>query len=226
MSEEDKLFSDPSGNAHLYIFSGKSQKGKSHLIKYMLYDRFKNAGWKYGLVFCKTKFNHDYDFLPDNRVIEGYDEEILKKYIENLRKKMRSGGKNAVKPNFIIFEDICGILKGSDFFNNFITMYRHTNTNIIISVQYLTGRNAISPILREQTTHCFIFDTKTKRTLKNLYDSYGQLFDHEDDFKEYLRANTSEKYACVLYIERIDDINNNYIPIKAPKDLPKHELKF
>ena len=83
MSNIDKLFKEPNGLAQLYVFVGKSGKGKSYLIRYLLSAMLQKKKVNFGLVFTRTKFNNDYDFLPDDKVMQ-YDEEILQNYVNNL----------------------------------------------------------------------------------------------------------------------------------------------
>lgn len=182
--------------------------------------------WTFGLVFVKTKFNNDYtSFLPDKRIFEGYKEEVLQKYVANIKTIVEQKGK--APPSFIIFDDLIGVLNNaSDWFNNFIATFRHYNINIFICVQYLTGKKAISPIMREQTNFAILFQSRTRRTLENLYENYGGLFDSLEDFKQHFFNATKEKYSATLYSEAIDDREENYITIKAPENVPKMKFDF
>ena len=221
----DSLFDAPDGLAQLFVLCGKSGRGKSYFIRFLLSDMLTNGKLKFGLVFTRTKFNKDYAFLPDKRVIEGYNEDILKKYVNNLRKIAEKDG--SVEPNFIIFDDLVGVLNNStQWFSNFMSTFRHTNTTIFIAVQYLPGRNAVSPLMREQTNYAIMFQSRTKRTLENLFENYGGLFDSADEFKQYFLNATQEKYTAMLYSERIDYIEDNYVTIMAPEDYPKMIFKF
>ena len=210
----------------LFIISvGKSMKGKSFLTRYLLTEKFMTGKFKFGIVFTKTKFNSDYAFLPDKAVKQGYNEEVLKKYINNLAKLREK--KQGVPPNFIIFDDLVGVLNNqTNWFVNFVSTVRHFNTTIIICVQYLCGRNAISPIMREQTTHAIMFQSRTRRTLENLYESYGGLFPSYDEFKAYFFAATREKYSAMLYLESTDELHENYITIQAPAEYPKIKVEY
>jgi hypothetical protein len=131
------IFKDPISNlAQMYVLVGKSGRGKSHMIKYLVFNGVKHFDWNFGLCFVRTKFNHDYDYLPDKKVIEGYSQDILMQYIDNLKGIKREG--KEIRPNFVIFDDLIGVLKSATpEFNNFISTFRHTNTNVMISVQYL-----------------------------------------------------------------------------------------
>jgi hypothetical protein len=71
-----------------------------------------------------------------------------------------------------------------------------------------------------------MFQSRTRRTLENLYESYGGLFDKLEDFKQFFLNATIEKYSAMLYSERIDFLEDNYQTIMAPADYPKMEFKF
>lgn len=230
MRKLDELF-DNDGKALLVVFVGKSYRGKSYFLKYLLSDRLQSGKLKFGLVFTSTRFNDDFtSFLPSNRVIEGYDEETLKKYFDNL-KKIKKNLKNGkeMQPNFIVFDDLSGILENdTPFFQNFITTCRHLGTSVFIAVQYLSGKRAISTTMRQQTTHAIMFHSKMKNTTENLYNSYGQMFDTYKEFKNHYDEVTTGDYKAMLYIENEDDKDKNYIAIRAPSPdkLNNSHVKF
>lgn len=216
---------DNGGRAMVCILVGKSFRGKSHLLRYLITDRMLSGKLKFGLVFTGTRYNSDYDFLPSDKIFEGYNEDVLKKYVDNLKAIKKQKGE--VPPNFIIFDDLVGMLNNqTDFFMNFITTARHLNTNIFICVQYLTGKKAISTTMRAQTTHAIMFKPRMKNTIENLYNSFGGMFESVQDFKKHFLETTKEQYCAMLYRESEDDMNKNYICIKAPADYPKINFKF
>jgi hypothetical protein len=216
---------DPTAG-QLFVFVGKSERGKTHFIRWLLMDQIQREvnPLKFGIVFVRTKFKHSYKFVPDEKIIQGYEEEILQQYVHNLEAMYEEQG--FLEPSFLIFDDLVGILANSSpWFNNFIATYRHLNIHIFIAVQYLTGRHAVSPIMREQTTYAIMFNSKTHKTIENLYEAYGQLFEKKREFKDYLFANTEPSkvgpYVCLVYIEKEDRLEHNYIPMRAPKKVPK-----
>ena len=118
----------------LIVVAGKSKRGKSYLIKYMLTMLCLNKKFKFGLVFCKTKFNCGYDFIEDNKVVEGYNEDVLKNYLQTLqkygeenpltRKQKELGIKTNIPPSFIVFDDIIGQMDlNTNFMSEFLTTY-------------------------------------------------------------------------------------------------------
>jgi hypothetical protein len=221
----DELFDAEPDKGQLTIMVGKSKKGKSYLTRYLLTDRLATGKLKWGLVFTKTKFNGDFKFLPDKRVIQGYREDTLMKYVENLKSIKEKEG--TIEPNFIVFDDLVGVLaNGTNWFVNWISIFRHTNTHIYICVQYLTGKNAISPIMREQTDFAIMFKSRTANTLKNLYENFGGLFPTRKEFEAHFAQATHERYSAMLYIEDIDDVEDNYMTVMAPADYDEMEFKF
>jgi len=184
---------------------------------------------RFGIVFVKTKYKHSWDFVEDKFIFEGFNEIILRKYVANLQEIYERDGK--VEPNFLILDDLVGILSNrTDWFTNFIGTFRHLNIHIFIMVQYLVGRNAISPIMREQTDFVIMFNSKNHNTIEHLYKNYGQIFSTVKEFKEFFMANTDirnvGKYVGLLYIEREDALESNYIPVRAPAHLLKLKLEY
>lgn len=226
------IFVDAKQDAgQLIVLVGKSEKGKTHFLKWIILNQIATSDkpFQFGLVFVKTKYKHSYDFVPDKKIIQGYNEKILRKYALNLERIFEQTG--SVPPNFVIFDDLVGILgNNTQWFVNWISTYRHLNTTIYIAVQYLTGKNAISPIMREQTTIAVMFNSKTRRTVENLYESYGQLFATIKEFQQYyFNATEIQKvgpYVAMVYIEKNEDLSNNYLSIRAPAKLPEIKMEF
>src|SRR3990167_4752940 len=103
--------------------------------------------------------------------------------------------------SFLIFDDLAGILDSKDaWFTNLIAIHRHFKINIVISVQYLTGRNCISTIMREQTTYAIMFHSSRQNTIENLYKAFGNMFPSLKEFKDYFLANTDIlEHTAIMY---------------------------
>lgn len=219
--------SDPKADGQLIVNCGKSERGKSHFTRWLL--RFQKdstrctAPLKFGLIFISTKFANSYKEICKDmpvKVIEGYSEIVLRRYVDNL-KSMHAKG--TLAPNFVLFEDCVGILANQTrWFQNWITTFRHLRTRIIINSQDLCCKNAVSTTMRVQTNIAIMWAARQKRTLVNLYENYGQLFSSFKEFEQYLIENTSidkvGPYACVVYLEKEDDITKNYLAIRAPPE--------
>jgi hypothetical protein len=200
------------------LLVGKPKRGKTNSIRFIIQkhslDKFKgSAKFQMGIVFTRTKFNQDYSFLPDETVFNGYDEDILRKYLETLENHISEG--NEAPANFVIFDDLIGLLSKNDpFLTNFLGTHRHTNTTIFLATQHL--KTGASTTLREVCTHAIIFNSKTWNTITSLYENFGTLFPKLEQFKHTMQDITKEQYTAMLYLSDEDNIANNYLQFKCP----------
>lgn len=221
------------GAGQLFVLVGKSERGKTHFLRWLLYSMclMKKDPFQFGLIMVRTKFKNSFKFHwateKHVRIYEGFRKDILQTYVENLKKRYEKNG--YLEPSFLVFDDLVGILNSMDqWMQNFFGTYRHYNITIFIAVQYLTGRNSISPIMREQTSYCIMFNSKVQRTMLNLWENYGQMMPKKDFFAHLSNATDPElvgtKHACVVYAEHIDKLEQNYMSWLAPKTLPDGEV--
>lgn len=197
---------------------GKPKRGKSYAVRWMiLKNTIDKKIFKYGIVFTKTKFNGDFNYIPDEYVYENYDPEILEQYLDGIKQQQK------IQPSFIIFDDIQGVIEANDpVLTSLIACHRHYKISIFFCFQYIYGRGS-TPVLRECTTNAILFNSKGDRTLRALYENFGQLFDSYNDFKEYFLKCTSEPYTAMLYIQDLDHIEDNYLQFKAPPNMEKYK---
>lgn len=187
------------GKAQTWLVVGKSRNGKSHYIHWLILDRFVHAGWEFGLTMVGTKFTGAYKWLPEGTVFEGYDENRLVAYVTGLKKKIDAGEK--VPPNFVYLDDLVGALKSeTDAFKQFCTTSRHTNTNVIVAVQYIA--HGASTTFREQVDYAVLFASRNRRTCDSLFGEFGQQFQSRREFTAWMWNETAKPYHAVLYIER------------------------
>ena len=200
------------------LFVGKPKRGKTNCIRYIIQkhslDKFKgSANFQMGLVFVRSKFSHDYDFMPDEAVINGYDEDILSKYLNALEEYIDQNGEPI--HNFVVFDDLIGLLsKNSPFITNFLGLHRKYGTTIFLATQHL--KTGASTTLREVCTHSIIFNSKTWNTITSLYENFGSLFQRLEDFKGNMQDITKEKFTAMLYLADEDNIDKNYLEYKCP----------
>jgi hypothetical protein len=217
---------DENADGQLFIFVGKSVRGKTHFGKFLLTSmmdeqKFGHASLKFGVAFVKTKYKHSYKFLPDECVFEGYSEAVLKQLVANVVEMLERDGE--LPAWYIVFDDLQGILgNATKWFTNFIATFRHLRPRIFVMNQYLTGRYAVSPIMREQANAVVMFNSKTENTVINLHKNFGQLFPNRRAFQDYFFAHTQikdvGKFVAMVYFEHKDEVNENYIPMRAPKN--------
>ena len=171
-----ELFEYKDGITCFYLFVGRSGSGKSVLMKCLLANGCQEEKWAFGLCFVSTKFKYDFKWMPNKAVVEGYNEAILERYVGKLRAMYNKDGR--LPRSFLIFEDCQGLLDNtSKFFTNFMATFRHLNSDIFITAQYISGQRGISPIIREQVTHAIMFRSGTERTLRHLYEAFGGEFE-------------------------------------------------
>ena len=170
------------------------------------------------VVTAKQFFAQRLRDLERNYIYEDYDADILQRYLDGLKQL----DEKELQPSFIIFDDIQGVLSGQDkVLTSLNACHRHFKISIFYCFQYIYGHGS-TPVLRECTTLAFLFNSKGKRTLEALFENFGQLFDNFKQFKEYFLACTKEKYTAMLYIQDVDNIDENYLQYKAP---PPKQMK-
>lgn len=202
-SEMDDNFDLPVDKPKIFLFVGKPASGKSFAMKSILYDYLKTGFFKFGYAFVATKFNHDYDFLPDKLVNENYSDQNLQKYINHLKKHLETH--RTIPPNFLILDDLLGKINFYDpGIQHFLSTFRHTNTYIFLSSQYLGAGS--STALREYANYVFMWKSQSFNSIDMLYNSFGKfansnhgkIFENRDHFVEVLNDATSEEHRCLL----------------------------
>jgi hypothetical protein len=105
---------------------GAPGSGKTHLIKYLVYERYKRKSFKRIYVIVSTAFTHEYDWVEEDYIVDNnYDEAI--DFILEQQKDM--------VPCLVIFDDITGSINWySGRYNRFFTEYRKRNMSIILSI--------------------------------------------------------------------------------------------
>ena len=209
----------------IVVCVGKPRMGKSNAVKYFLLKNMLNKKiFKFGIVFTRTKFNNDYDYIPDQYIYTEYKPELLKQYMDGLEKIKKKSGK--IPPNFVIFDDQQGLLNRNDpVLVNYISSFRHYSSSLFLNFQYLFGA---APILRECTTYCLMFRSVGHRTINGLFENFGMMFDNMNDFKQYFLKNTKKKHTCILYSQKENKLKNNYKQFKAPdmSDFTDFKLQY
>lgn len=210
--------------AGIIMLIGPSRAGKSHFLKSYIIDKCVNRKYfQFGLACLGTYFTDGYDYLPEKAIMKGYDEEMLEEYITGLQNHEKETGEKPA-PNFLVLDDVMGLLTDqSSFFTFLATTYRHTNTTIIIGIQFA---NKLNTVLKSNTSIAVMFNGKTERYIKGLYQSFGQLFDNEKEFKKYYINHTKERYTAIVFDESENELENNYKVVKAPAKLPPVKLEF
>jgi hypothetical protein len=123
--------------------------------------------------------------------------------------------------NFIVLDDLAGVLKDSAVWKQFISRYRHYNTSVLFGVQYATF---LSTLARECITHACLFSQKTKRARKHIYETVGDTMD-EKPFNVLLDEYTSESHSFMWYDANAPD-DDKFSSKIAPAELPTKVFTF
>jgi hypothetical protein len=223
MSEEPKKinFEIISDKSSLTIISGMTGLGKSHLIRYLMFQNRKD--FDFGIVFCNTHFEDgSFDYVPKGFVHEEYDEEVLINLMETQKDLLSKGISKRV---FIIFDDCLDPEQfKSPILKKLPIMGRHYNISCIMSTQY---PQLIPSSFRENATNVFMFQSSHKNTLEALYENYAMEFDSFNDFKQYVLTKTGNyKFIYHNKTKNEGSIEKNFRVFKCPQDIPKFQIKY
>jgi hypothetical protein len=209
------IFTDPKGLPCFFLLIGKGRKGKSYYSRWLILDRMVNAGWKFGICFTGSAYTGAYDWLPKEAVVDGFSEEKLVQYMNGLKAAMASG--KEIPPNFVWLDDCGGIIRAngtSSVMENFWRTARHTNTNVIVCEQYLN--TGLPTVLRLQCDYAIMWYHENARTLENLWKEFGGAYEKKEDFVRHFKRCCREQYAAMLYVEREERREDNFLSVKAP----------
>lgn len=115
---------------------------------------------------------------------------------------------------FVVLDDILGSAKqlNSPTFTKLCTQYRHYKITVFIGTQYIYK---IPPVVHECANYVFIFKQSTARSFKALWESVGQLFNKEEDFKRLIQ-NSTNNYQVLLYqLDAPNEISQKFSIVKA-----------
>ncbi len=196
----------------IYLLTAQPCSGKSHLIRYIIYDKVV-CKEEYDYVIAFTLSVHDYDYIPEKFIYTTCDDSKIEKIFKF--QKSHPGMRL-----LIICDDFLGLitnLHNSAKWNQLLSQHRHVKTSIIFSAQYIKN---MSPILRTIATHFAIFKCLNIDSLKSLYNTTA-ITPKFDQFQEIITNLVKYEF---IWIDKNSD--NKYNKQKAPKEIPKYKLKY
>jgi hypothetical protein len=202
----------------LIIVTASMGSGKSYLVKYIVYNN--RDYFDYGIVFSQTAFNDcNFEYIPKNYIYSSYNPQKLKNLMILQKKQPESQRKRA----FVILDDcVFDSWVYCKHFNQLITQVRHYNVLVIITTQYI---NKVTPVIRENAFQVAIFHSDIERSLKALYESYGQMFNDYNTFKKWLMDNTGE-HKFIWYNRKENKKENRYKIMRCPENIPRFKLNY
>jgi hypothetical protein len=205
---------------YLLIINGRQGSGKSHFIRYLMYENYVSPEkFDYGVVFCNTSWEQSsFDYLPEKYVYENYNETVLL----NLMKLQKDNlAKNIKTSAFVIFDDC---LDDEDQWTSkslkkLTTQCRHYNISVIVSTQY---PNLVPPRMRSNSMYSIFFNIGSGvAELEAIYRAYGQKFKNYGDFKDYYYKNI-QNHKFIQY----DNDKEEYLVYRCPEKIPKFNFTF
>lgn len=207
----------------LTIIVGKCRAGKSHLLKYLLYELGCSTKIDMVHLFSRSALSsasdnvNQYDYIPEQWQHHDFQLSSIKNIIKIQRRALRVHGK--APKTVIIYDDGFAKKNQSEDFLKIINSYRHLNISVIVSLQYLASN--ISTNFREIADNCFIFKADTGSSIKANHEAFftsvgRNLFEYEK-----LNARLPQ-YHC-FYVKK--DEGKLEIVI-APAELPNYEYIY
>jgi hypothetical protein len=80
--------------------------------------------------------------------------------------------------------------------------------------------NAVPPILRTNAEHVFILGSQTKTSLKATYETFGEDFDDQNAFEEFVRENTLDHNF--VFINKLE----GFTTVCKARDVPPYRLEY
>lgn len=190
------------------VLYGPRRSGKSKLIKNIC-QRMRHY-FPEVVVFTMTKCSGEYfSYIPYCRVIEGLDEELLEKLIEEqMNKKAKlTRGEDVGNFNLLIIIDDCMAegLRYKKSFNRLFYNGRHSNITLIVAVQDVRGIAPSATINADVVCTFSLPDRRGRDTMREKFCDY--LTDDEFD-SLYDNPQINKKYHVVMF-----DIAHRYNPL-------------
>jgi len=216
MTEADDALLLPA-TPSIYVFVAAPDSGKSHAVRYLLYRMFQKSLFKDGIIITGSKCNGDFEgLLDDSRIWDGWDQQRFEDYHADLKDRtasVRAKSNHELPPNFIVFDDLMGILSGArvpDCFNHFISTHRHTNTWVFILTQSI--ENGVPTRLKNMTNFAFVCQQEDKDMCHAVYKAFGnrKFYDQskalvswkEDEFLQFWADAVAQQYYWLVMIKK------------------------
>jgi len=186
--------------------SGKSYLMTSYLKHVLLHNTFKNIHMVLP-IGIHGEANNSYSFLEDQKHVQVYPH-----YTEAVAKRVDSDRKKGT--TLFILDDASGELLHNidNTLIQLITTTRHFK-KCTIWVCVHSAKRILTPIVRQNLDHLFIYRIINMKLLQDFYDEYfSMLFDDFKQFKQFYLEATREKNSSIhfsLHMNGIDiDVKN------------------
>jgi hypothetical protein len=202
----------------LSIFCARSNSGKSHLMKSILYTLARESKISWVYVLTSTSFNNEWsDIVGSNNVTDQFDVD----WIEDLMNKQGLlVKKDKAEPGLIIFDDMVGTANwNSEIMTKIAISARHYNISCWISTQWYFK---LSTTLRGNCNYMYILNNVSDKIAKTLHEEIPSIkFNKARELQQYANLVT-QNYGVLMY----DNTGGNpkVYAIRAPASIPKFKL--
>lgn len=192
------------------IFTGKRRSGKTKVMRALC--RHNRRWFPEVIVFTRTKSSGEYSrFLPDSRIIQGFDPDLLIEIARIQRQKVRdmsNGLRQDENINILIILDDCLAerLQWSQELNAIFFEGRHLFITLFVSIQDVKG---CAPAATGNCDYAFLFPTGDERTFEAVRDKYMPYLD-KYELKDLLESEQINKKYHIIGVDiahKYNDIN-------------------
>jgi hypothetical protein len=205
---------------HLACFVAKRNSGKSHLMKYLLYNEARRQSFKTVFVISPTSFNGEWDILVGKKNVSNI---YSPTWLENLLTAQSKLVKKK-KPNemLLILDDCVGSAKFNDEVMTKIAIAgRHYKLTCWISSQ---GYTKIPPLIRTNCDYMFIMNKIPRPVIERCLEEFPPDRDDISNWRSLsdYAAKVTRDYGVLL----IDNSGGctKHMRIRAPASIPVFKI--
>lgn len=209
-------------NFFTLVVYGMPGSGKTTCLRYLIYSGALKKEFDHCLLFSATKGGNDYSFLEDKFKYDGFDTDVIEKYINVCKKKNE---KKIKTRGLLIFDDICGEQTfKSSLFKKLFSNYRHYGISIIVC-QQMPVELPLS--IRSIIKYAIVYKYINEDDKEKIYKCFGSLASDKKEFYRIYDGFTNEKYKFLFFNQSdVYDNENCYIGARVPKTPSNFKLKF
>jgi hypothetical protein len=195
ISPNSSNYTDPNQGGSKIFIIGKSNSGKSTLIKSLFYH--KSNIFPVAMVMSGTESETGFykQFIPNAYIYDEYDNDVLTEFVVRQKGARQFSFNN---PWAVLIVDDC--MDDPSVFNKppqpaLFKNGRHWKMLYVISLQYALD---VRPHIRSNIDGVFIFRESNAAIRKKLYENYAGIIPNFSLFEKIMDAIT-EHYTCLLY---------------------------
>ena len=198
----------------LYLFVGISESGKTHVMRYIASKMARE--FDYAVGFCPTKFRGSINYIPDDRVYEGFRSDVFEKLL-NKQKQLIEASKatGAREPKvLVVCDDVLGdkeMKLYGHLWQSIASSCRHYNITVFIATQYTF---AVPPIMRRNARVIVLTSVPTETDAKTLFSEFCRYIDRKD-FLQMIEQAT-QGHSCLQINTQAKDQKTMYQRLLAP----------